>query len=1036
MGILEFCIRRPVFATVLSLMLVLLGLVSFQRLTVREFPNVDEPIISVTTDYPGASATIVETQVTQILEGSIAGIEGIDVLESTSRSESSRITVRFRPEINPDVAASDVRDRVARVRGRLPEEITEPVIAKIEADAQAIMFLVFTSPTLSSLEITDYIDRYVTDRLKTLTGVADVQIYGERRYAMRVWIDRVRLAAFNLTVQDVENALRMQNAEIPAGRIESSEREFPVLSRTGLSTPEQFRNIVIKIANGHQVKLGEVARIELGAEDERRTSTYGGAPAIAVGIIKQSTANPLEVSKAVNEVLPEINAGMPQALKAEVGNDDSVFIDRSIKAVYHTIAEAVGFVALVIFFFLRSFRAALIPIVTIPVSLIATFTLMLALGFSVNTLTLLAMVLAIGLVVDDAIVVLENIYRHIENGMKPTAAAAKGIREIGFAVVAMTLTLAAVYAPIAFTPGKTGRLFLEFALTLAGAVIVSGFVALTLTPMMSARLLRHNPRPSRFFQIMERGFVGLENGYRWLLGTLLRVRPLVILVAIAVAGMSGVFFTALKSELAPEEDRGQIRVRGTAPEGATISYTERYARQIDDILATVPEVRGRLTISGTPEVSRALVVAPLTDWDQRTRLQKQIIEDINPKLKRIAGVQAFAQTPGPFGQRGSGRPIEFVLQTSGTYEDLQNYSDTLLDKIRDYPGLESIDTDLKLNTPEIRVEIDRAKVADLGLDVAVVGRTLETLLGGRKVTRFEQNGEQYDVYVQLSPDDRSTPEALSTIFLRNPRGESIQLSNIVSVKESVAPKELKRFNQLRSVTIQANLAPGYTVGDAIAVLENAKREALPATVQTTLSGASREWRDSSNSLAMVFALAIVFIYLVLAAQFESFRDPFIIMLSVPLSMTGALGALWLAGGTLNVYSQIGLVTLVGLITKHGILIVEFANHRQREGVERTQAVLDAAVLRLRPILMTTAAMVLGALPLAIASGAGAESRQQIGWVVVGGMSLGTLLTLFVIPAIYSYVGQRHQAESEDAQPRAESAKATSLDSKRPGAQAA
>ncbi|MGE0054064.1 MAG: efflux RND transporter permease subunit [Hyphomicrobium sp.] len=1012
MGALEFCIRRPVFATVLSLLLVLLGLVSFERLTVREFPNVDEPIISVRTEYPGASASIIETQVTQILEGSIAGIEGIDVLESTSRSESSRITVRFRPEVDPDVAASDVRDRVSRVRNRLPPEIIEPVIAKIEADARAIMFLAFSSPSMSSLEITDYIDRYVTDRLKTLNGVADVQIYGERRYAMRVWIDRIRLAAYNLTVQDVENALRMQNAEIPAGRIESTEREFPVLSRTGLTTPEQFSNIVIKIANGYQVKLGQVARVELGAEDERRTSTYNGAPAIAVGIIKQSTANPLDVSHAVNAVLPQINASMPQELKAEVGNDDSVFIERSIEAVYRAILEAVAFVVLVIFFFLRSFRAAIIPIVTIPVSLIATFTIMLALGFSVNTLTLLAMVLAIGLVVDDAIVVLENVYRHIESGMKPIPAAAKGIQEIGFAVVAMTMTLAAVYAPIAFTPGKTGRLFLEFALTLAGAVLVSGFVALTLTPMMCAKLLRHNSHPSLFFTIMERGFTGLESGYRRLLGAVLRMRPLVILLAIAVAGISAVLFTTLKTELAPEEDRGQIRVRGTAPEGSTVSYTERYARQIDDILATVPEARGRLTISGTPEVSRALVVAPLIDWNERTRLQKDIVEDINPKLKRIAGIQAYAQTPGPFGQRGSGRPIEFVIQTSGTYEDLQRYSDTLLDKIRDYPGLESIDTDLKLNTPEFRVQIDRAKVADLGLDVVAVGRTLETLLGGRKVTRFEQNGEQYDVYVQLAPDDRSTPEALSTIFLRNARGDAIQLSNIASVTESVAPKELKRFNQLRSVTLQANLAPGYTVGEAIGVLERAAHDALPPTVQTTLSGDSREWRDSSNNLSMVFVLAIAFIYLVLAAQFESFRDPVIIMLSVPLSMMGALGALWLTGGTLNVYSQIGLVTLVGLITKHGILIVDFANKRQLAGTDRTRAVLEAAVLRLRPILMTTAAMVLGALPLAIATGAGAESRQQIGWVIVGGMSLGTLLTLFVIPAIYSYVGQLHQAESE------------------------
>lgn len=1005
MGAFEFCIHRPVFSTVLSLILVLLGIVSFDRLTVREFPNVDEPIVSVNTDYPGASAAIVETQITQILEGSIAGIEGIDVLESSSRSESSRITVRFRTEVDPDVAASDVRDRVSRVRGRLPDEITEPVIAKIEADAQAIMFLVFRSPKLTSLEISDIVDRTIVDRLKNLTGVADVQIYGERRYAMRIWIDRERLAAFNLTIQDVEAALRSQNAEIPSGRIESSDREFSVLSRTGLTTPEQFRNIVVKLSGSHQVKLGELARVELGAQDERRTSTFDGVPAIAVGVIKQSTANPLDVSKAVNAALPAINESLPEGLTVTIGNDDSVFIDRSIEAVYHTIAEAIALVVIVILFFLRSLRAAIIPIVTIPVSLITTFALMFAFGFSVNTLTLLAMVLAIGLVVDDAIVVLENIYRHIEEGMEPVAAAVKGLHEIGFAVIAMTLTLAAVYAPIAFAPGKTGRLFLEFALTLAGAVIVSGFVALTLTPMMCTKLLRHNPEPSWLFRLLEKGFVAFENGYKWLLNIALAVRPLVVLIALGVAALSGVLFTQLKSELAPLEDRGLMRVRGTGPEGATVTYSGRYAAAVDQILAGVPEVRGRLTISGTPEVSQSLVITPLVDWSERTRSQQQITKEIAPQLQRVAGIQAFVQSPGAFGQRGSGRPIEFVIQSSGTYEQLQEYATKIIERAQTNPGLQNLDTDLKLNTPEFRVEIDRAKVADLGLDVTVVGRTLESLLGGRQVTRFEQNGEQYDVLVQLAALDRATPEVLATIFLRNTRGEMIQLSNVATVTESVAPKELKRFNQLRSVTVQASLAPGYTVGDGIAFLEQAARDLLPSTVQTDLSGLSRDYRTSANSLALVFVLAIAFIYLVLAAQFESFRDPLIILLTVPLSMTGALGALWLTGGTMNVYSQIGLVTLVGLITKHGILIVEFANQKQLEGVDRRTAVIEAATLRLRPILMTTGAMVLGAIPLALATGAGAENREQIGWVIVGGMSVGTILTLFVVPAVYSYLGQ-------------------------------
>jgi multidrug efflux pump len=1019
MGLSELCIRRPVFATVLSLVIVLLGIVSYTRLTVREYPNVDEPVVSVQTRYPGASAKIIESQVTQILEGSIAGIPGIDVIDSQSRSEQSRISVRFHPDIDQDVAASDIRDRVSRVRGRLPDEIDEPIIAKVEADAQPIMLLVFNSPVLSPLEITDYIDRFVIDQLKNLNGVADVTIYGERRYAMRIWIDRERLAAFALTVQDIETALRAQNVELPSGRIESANREFSVLSRTGLVTPEEFRNIVIKVSGNHQVKLGEVARVELGAFDERRESRFEGGTAIAVGVIKQAVSNPLDVSKAVRALLPKINQSMPNGMQAHVANDDAIFIERSIEAVYHTIGEAILLVVLVIIFFLRSPRASLIPIVTIPISLIATFTLMLIFGFSVNTLTLLAMVLAIGLVVDDAIVVLENIYRHIEHGMKPVEAAIKGTREIGFAVIAMTLTLAAVYAPIAFAPGKTGRLFLEFALTLAGAVIISGFVALTLTPMMCARLLRHNPAPGRIFLAIESLLNGLETGYRRLLALALRHRPTVLLFAVAVAASSVYFFQSLKSELAPVEDRGVIRVRGTGPEGATLAYTSRYSAEADAILADIPEIRSRLVINGNPEVSGFLIFAPLKDWSERTRTQQEITREISPKVRRIAGVFAFAPNPNAFGQRGSSKPIEFVVQSSGTYEELEKLSTTLMEALEDYRGLESLETDLKLNTPEFRIEMDRAKVSDLRLDVNVVGRTLETLLGGRQVTRFEMNGEQYDVMVQLDIPDRSTPAALDTIFLRSPSGEMIQLSNIVKVVESVAPKELKRFNQLRAVTISGTIAPGYALGEVLDHIERTVDEVLPQEIQTDVNGQSRDYRASSQSLALVFVLALAFIYLVLAAQFESFRDPLIILLTVPLSMCGALGMLWLVGGSLNVYSQIGLVTLVGLITKHGILIVEFANQLEAEGRRRMDAVIDAASLRLRPILMTTGAMVLGAVPLALAVGAGAESRQQIGWVIVGGMTLGTVLTLFVVPTVLSLIGASHHAATEpDAAPAA------------------
>ena len=1007
MGISELCIRRPVFATVLSLLMVLVGIVSYSRLTVREYPNIDEPVVSVVTRYPGASASIVESQVTQVLEGSIAGIEGIDVLESTSRSESSRITVRFRLEIDADNAASDVRDRVSRVRQRLPDEIDEPVISKVEADAQPVVFVVFRSDRMSALELSDYIDRYVVDRFKNLTGVADVQIFGERRYAMRVWIDRERLAAYALTVQDIEDALNAQNVEIPSGRIESTDREFTVLSRTALSTVEQFNNIVVKRAEGAQVHLSDVARVALGAVDERRASRFNNGQAIIVGLIKQAVANPLDVSAGVRSVLPAVNDSLPAGMSATVGNDNAVFIDRSIKSVYHTIAEAVALVVLVIVVFLRSIRASIIPIVTIPISLITTFSIMFALGFSINTLTLLAFVLAIGLVVDDAIVVLENIFRHIEHGMKPIPAAIRGAREIGFAVIAMTLTLAAVYAPVAFAAGRTGRLFTEFALTLAGAVLVSGFVALTLTPMMCSRLLKHEANPGRISAFVERGLRGLEEGYRRMLGGVLRMRALVLLLALVVAGASAYFFVVLPSELSPVEDRGTVRVTGNGPEGSTLSYTSRYTGQIDTILGKIPELDSVLIINGMPEVNRFLVMGRLKDWDDRERRQQDIVAATSPQLRRIAGVNAYANNPASLGASNNSRPIEFVLQTSGTYEELDEYVNQFLARVADYPGLVSVDSDLKLNKPEISVTIDRAKAADLGIDVAVLGRTLESLLGGRQVTRFEVSGEQYDVYVQLDASDRASPTTLDTIYLSSANGQMVQLANLVSVRETVAPQELKRFNQLRSATVSANLAPGFSQGEALAFLDQAAREVLPDTVRTDVAGQSREFRAAGQSLAVVFVLALGFIYLVLAAQFESFRDPVIIMLTVPLSMTGALAALYYAGGTLNVYSQIGLVTLVGLITKHGILIVEFANQQQEAGLDRRAAVIEAAVLRLRPILMTTGAMVLGAVPLALATGAGAESRQQIGWVIVGGMTLGTLLTLFVVPTVYSLIGRIH-----------------------------
>jgi multidrug efflux pump len=1006
MGFTELCIRRPVFATVLSLVLVLAGLMSFNRLTIREYPNIDEPQVTVLTTYTGASAEIVESQVTQVLEGSLAGIEGIDTIESTSRAESSRITIRFRNTVDINAATSDVRDRVSRVRNLLPDEISEPNISKVEADAQPIIFLVMQSTSMNALELTDYVDRFVVNRFKNLDGVADVTINGERRYAMRIWIDPSRLAGYGLTVQDVENAIRNQNADIPAGRIESTEREFTVLSRTALATPAEFERIVLKPAGGLQVRLGDVARVELSSADVRREGRYNGKTAISIGIVKQAVANPLDVSREVRAILPRLNADLPEGVSASIGFDSTIFIDRSIENVFITILEAVALVLIIIFLFLHSFRAALIPIVTIPVSLIATFAIMYATGLSVNTLTLLAMVLAIGLVVDDAIVVLENIYRHIEDGMKPFEAAITGAREIGFAVIAMTLTLAAVYAPIAFTPGRTGRLFLEFAITLAGAVIVSGFVALTLTPMMCSKLLRHAEKKNLFSRVVEGVLGGLERGYRSSLSAALRLRWLVLLMAVGVAGAGGYVLSQMKSELSPVEDRGTITITGNAPEGASLAYTQRYAGQVEEILAGVPELSSYLVIVGAGEVTRFLTFARLKDWDEREVKQQQITQSLLPRLRKIAGVQASASNPASLGVRGFGKPLQFVIQSSASYEEINALADKLVERLRDNPGLADLDTDMRLNKPEVEVVIDRDRVADLGLDISVIGRTLETLLGGRNVSTFQIGTEQYDVTVALPPDERTSPETLSRIFVRSANGDMVQLSNVVKARVSVAPRDLRRFNQLRAITIEANLAPGYTMGEAIADVAAAAAEVLPEGTATDLTGQAREFRDASSNLAFVFVLALAFIYLVLAAQFESFRDPLMIMVTVPLSMTGALTALWLTGGTLNVYSQIGLVTLIGLITKHGILIVEFTNSLQGQGRERRAAIIEAAALRLRPILMTTAAMILGAVPLALATGAGAESRQQIGWVIVGGMGLGTILTLYVVPCIYAVMGYR------------------------------
>ena len=1007
MQLAETSIRRPVFATVLSLLIVLIGAVSFSRLSLREYPKIDEPVVSVQTVFTGASSQVVEAQVTKILEDSLAGIEGVDVITSSSRQERSLISIRFALSRDADSAAADVRDKVSRVRLRLPQGIDEPVIAKVEADAFPVVFLAMSSDTHNPLQLSEMANQLVKPVLQTAPGAADVLVYGERKFSMRIWLDPDRLAAYRLTVQDVEDAIRRSNLEVPAGRIESKQREFNVTAATDLQQPGEFRQIVIRTVNGMPVRIGDVAKVETGPANERSNVRLNGRDSVALGVIRQATANPLDLSAGVQKLMVKLERDLPPGVTLAVANDNSVFIDRSIKAVYSTILEAVVLVALVIFFFLRTLRASLIPLLTIPVALVGAFALMALAGFSVNTLTLLALVLAIGLVVDDAIVMLENIYRHIEEGMSPFQAAIQGSREVGFAIIAMTMTLVAVYAPLGFTPGRTGRLFTEFALALAGAVVVSGLVALTLSPMMCSILLRHNPKPGLFDRGMEAGLQAVQRGYAWLLGWTLRMRWLVVLVAIGSGFVSWSVLQDIKRELSPIEDRGVVLAQVNGPDGSTLEYTSRYARAIEKIGDSYPEFDKTFATMGNPTVAQGNIFFRTTPWEQRKRTTLDMAREMAPRISGLTGVTAFPITPPSLGQGFTQRPINFVIITSESYQNLSQAVRAFQDELAKNPGFVQVDTDLRLNKPEIRMEVDRERAADMGIGVDAIARAVETMLGGRLVTRYKRQGEQYDVIVQTNPSGRDTPDDIEKIFVRGKGEAMVPLSALVKLKEEVVPRELNHFGQRRSATITSNLSASYSVGEALDFMDATAKKVLKPGYATDLNGSSREFRNSANSLALVFVLALVFIFLVLAAQFESFVDPFVILLSVPLSMAGALLALKWSGGTLNVFSQIGLITLVGLITKHGILIVEFSNQLREQGMSMIDAVKKSASQRLRPIMMTTGAMVLGALPLALSTGAGAESRRQIGWVIVGGMSLGTLLTIFVVPTMYTLFARKH-----------------------------
>ncbi|MDX1518182.1 MAG: efflux RND transporter permease subunit [Woeseiaceae bacterium] len=1019
-------IRRPVLATVMNLIIVLIGLICYERLAVRLIPNVDEPIVTVFTAYPGANARVIESQITKPIEDVLSGIEGIDYIQSVSRAESSQVTVRFKLDRDADAAASDVRDRVAQARGALPEEAEDPIVQKQEADAQPIIYLAFSSDRHSLTEIADVAERIVKDRIQTIPGVAEAQVYGNR-FAMRIWLDPERLAGYELTPLDIESALRAQNIEVPAGRVESFEREFTVLAETDLREPRQFEEIVVKETDNFLVRLGDVARVELGSDLSRFSARFNMNNAVPLGIVKQAVANPLDISIALRELLPRITDSLPEGMKVENAFDSTVYISSSISEVYKTIGEAVLLVVIVIFLFLRNWRAVTIPLVTIPVSLIGTFALMYMLGFTINTLSLLAMVLAIGLVVDDAIVMLENIYRHIEEGMAPVKAALTGSREIAFAIVAMTITLSAVYLPFAFSTGRSGKLFVEFALTLAGAVLVSGFTALTLSPMMCSKLLKQDEEHGRMYKFGERLLRALDSGYRAALAGVLKARWLVVGVASMLVVAMAWLQQGLPDELAPQEDQGWMMGFGLAPEGSTLEFTDRYTREMEQLLLDLPEQNRVFSFTGWNGATNAVAFAGMKDWHERQRSTTEIANALFPAFSGITGMMAFPVTPPPLGQNEFGQPVNFVVQSTQSWEDLDRQVQRLLAKMAENPQLTFPDSDLKLNKPELKVDVNREKIAAVGTSVDSVGRTIETMLGGRNVTRFKIGSEQYDVIVQVEDDARRTPGDLSNIFVRGSGGVMVQLANLATITETVAAKELNHFNKLRSATISAGLGPGYSMGEAIDWMEAALDEVAPEALYD-LSGQSRQFRESASSAFVLMGLALLFIYLVLSAQFESFVDPLIILVSVPLAMFGAFlclfllntgneAGLWDMSASWNIYTQIGAVTLVGLISKHGILIVEFANQLRAAGMEKMDAVLQSASLRLRPILMTTGAMVLGALPLAIAAGAGAEARHQIGWMIVGGMTFGTLFTLFVVPVVYLLLAGRHrQVIDEEAVP--------------------
>jgi multidrug efflux pump len=1015
MNLSEFCIRRPVFATVLSLMLVIFGLVALDRLPLREYPDINRPVVSVTTIYRGASANVVENKITQAIEDRIAGIEGVLKLESDSSDERSSIRVEFDVSRDIDDAANDIRDRISRVVAQLPPEADPPQVAKSDANAESVMFLSFNSDSMTQLEVTDYAERYIVDRLSTVPGVSRAALSGGRRAAMRIWIDRQALAARALTVGDIETALRRENVQLPAGRLESEQREFSLRTEVGLDTAEDFRNLVIgRGSEGHLVRLGEIADVRVAPENDRTMMRTNGRAGVGIGIEANSKANVLDVVYGVRAEVDRLQKSLPKGTSLVVNVDNGIAIEAALREVLIAVIFAFISVLLVIYGFLGTLRTTIIPAVTIPVSVIAAFIFVNALDYSLNVITLLGIVLAIGLVVDDSIVVVENIHRRAELNEPPIVAAIRGSREIGFAVIATTLTLVTVFVPISFLPGDNGRLFREFGLTLAASVLFSALVALTLTPMMASRLPPEREMKHGRFAIWVEGFFKkLAGVYERRLRQLMR-RPWLIVGGVLGLGLLGALsFKALPEEFAPAADAGRVIVTLQAPEGASFEYTSEYGRKLEAIAqreVDAGDVR-RVTLrvpggyDGAGAVNSARLILTLEDWSERNRSAQDIAKSMQSQFGSLPGVRVSTTVPG--GLRGGwGKPVEAVLG-GPDYESLAVWSEKLTKLAEDNPGLVAVDNSYKPRKPQIRVAIDRDRAADLGVSLQTVGRTLETMLGSRIVTTFIDRGREYNVVLQSRADERATTTDLTNLMVRSDRtGELIPLASVVRLTETAGATELSRFNRLRSVEIGAGLAEGYTMGEAVKWFEETVARELPPEAILMWDGDSGDFVRSSGQLWITLLFAVIIVFLVLAAQFESFVHPAIIMVTVPLALLGAVFGLQLHGMSVNIFSQIAVIMLIGIAAKNGVLIVEFANQLRERGIDFREAVVQAAVVRLRPVLMTSLCTAFGAVPFLFASGAGAEQREPIGVVVFYGTLVSVFLTLFVVPAVYSLVARR------------------------------